>query len=194
MQDLCRQYNINIVGGDLSASWKLVIDVSMLGLVEKNHLALRSNAKAGDLIFVTGELGGSISGKHLKFTPRLMESRFLVRNFKVGAMIDISDGLLQDLGHILSSSRVGALVYEGLIPLSKKSKGLGEALRSGEEFELLFTLSRCEAKRMLKRNLVNFKLIGEITRRSCGFKLIENCGRVKVVDLSGKGACGFRHF
>ena len=149
----CREYKINIAGGDLSSSNRVIIDVSMLGLVEKKHLALRSAAKPGDYIFVTGELGGSILGKHLKFTPRVREARFLSENFKINAMIDVSDGLAQDLGHILSQSKVGAVIYEELIPLSPQARDLSDALNNGEDFELIFTMPQMEAKRFLNRKI-----------------------------------------
>jgi len=189
MQDICREYKINLVGGDLSASRNIIIDVSMLGLVDKENLALRSFAKKKDLIFVTGTLGGSILGKHLKFTPRVNEAKFLARNFKVNAMIDISDGLSQDLRHILDQSKAGAFIYEDLIPKSRQARGLSDALNSGEEFELLFTLSPKEAKKLLKKRIVNFKLIGEIVEKKYGFKLIRSSGRVENIKPKG-----FTHF
>ena len=156
--DLAKKFNINIVGGDISASDKLIIDVSMLGEVNKNKLCLRQGAKIGDIIMVTGEFGGSIKGKHLKFTPRLKEAQFLVNNFKVNSMIDVSDGLLQDLGHILKQSKAGAVLYERLIPLSKQAQGIEEALCSGEEFELLFTASRLEANKIIKNKFIKKKI------------------------------------
>lgn len=189
MLDICRKYKVNIVGGDLSRSARITLDVSMLGVVKKEHLTLRSGARAGDIIFVTGEVGGSILGKHLKFTPRLKESGFLSRNFKVNAMIDISDGLASDLGHILKQSKAGAVIYEDLIPISAKARGLSDALNSGEDFELLFTLPRRLAKKLLKRKLAIFKPIGEIMERKYGFKLIDK--RNRPVDIEPKG---FKHF
>ncbi len=194
MLDICREYNINIAGGDLSLSSRIVIDVSMLGLVEKKNLTLRSSARIGDYIFVTGELGGSILGKHLKFTPRIREARFLAENFKVNAMIDISDGLVQDLRHILKQSKVGAVIYGELIPLSPQARNLSDALKSGEEFELLFTLSQKEAKRFLSKKTVNFKLIGEVVDKKYGFKLIDEAGIIKDINLKGKSLTGFTHF
>lgn len=185
MLDICREYNINIAGGDLSSSDRIVLDVSMLGLVEKNKLTLRSSARPGDFIFITGELGGSILGKHLKFTPRIKEARFLAKNFKVNAMIDISDGLTQDLKHILKQSKVGAVIYEKLIPLSPEARNLSDALESGEEFELLFTLPRLESKRLLSRRLVDFKPIGEIVDKKYGFKLINEEGKIKNINSKG---------
>ena len=189
MLDISRKYKVNIVGGDLSRSNKIIIDVSMLGQVEKRRLALRSGACPGDIIFMTGSIGESISGKHLKFTPRLREARFLARNFKINAMIDISDGLAQDLRHILDKSGSGAVIYEDLIPLSKGARNLSAALRSGEEFELLFTLARPQARKLLSKKSADFKAIGEITDKKYGFKLVDKKGR--LVDIAPRG---FRHF
>jgi thiamine-monophosphate kinase len=189
MLDICSEYKINIAGGDLSSSSRLVIDVSMLGLVEKKYLRLRSAAKPGDYIFVTGDLGGSILGKHFKFTPRVREARFLSENFKIHAMIDISDGLAQDLNHILIQSKAGAVIYEELIPLSPQARDLSGALNNGEDFELIFTMPQIEGKRLLSKRIVNFKLIGEIVDKKYGFKIAYTSGRIKDVKLKG-----FTHF
>jgi len=187
--DLAKEFKINIVGGDISASDKLIINVSMLGIVEKNKLCLRQGAKAGDIIMVTGEFGGSIKEKHLEFNPRLKESRFLADNFKINAMIDVSDGLIQDLGHILEQSAVGAVLYESLIPLSKAAEGLEDALCSGEEFELLFTASRGQANKIIKSLKYPFKVIGEIMPKSFGLRLVNLKNRYSKLKLQG-----FRHF
>ncbi|MCX5711398.1 MAG: thiamine-phosphate kinase [Candidatus Omnitrophica bacterium] len=187
--DLAKSYKVNVVGGDLSRSNRLTIDVSMLGVVEKNKLVLRSGAKSGDIIFVTGELGRSILGKHLTFTPRLKESRFLVNNFKINSMIDISDGLTQDLNHILKASNVGAAIYEALIPRSRLARSLADALYGGEEFELLFTLSRKEAKHLAFKKKHIFKPIGEIISKDYGFRLIDKNNKESVIKPKG-----WRHF
>lgn len=189
MLNLAKKYKINIVGGDLSRSARLVIDVSMLGIVEKKCLLLRSGAKKGDIIFVSGELGGSILGKHLKFKPRLEEARFLVKNFKLNAMIDISDGLTQDLTHILEASKAGAVIYGGLIPVDKQARNLEDALYRGEDFELLFTLEPREAKKLMRKNLTQFRPIGEITEKRYGLRLIDERGKEKIIQPKG-----FRHF
>jgi thiamine-monophosphate kinase len=160
----------------------------MLGIVEKKYLCLRSKARVGDIIFVTGELGGSILGKHLRFTPRLKEARFLVKNFPVNAMIDISDGLTQDLGHILKESAKGAIIYADLIPVNKQAS-LKDALYMGEDFELLFTLSPCQAKKLFLRGLTNFRPIGEITHKKYGLRLVDKKGREKIIKPKG-----FQHF
>ena len=190
MISLAKLYKINIVGGDISSAESLTINVSLLGEVEKENLLLRSGAKPGDFIFVTGELGGSISGKHLKFTPRLKEARFLVKNFKINSMIDVSDGLAQDLGHILSESKVGAFIYEKLLPLSSQARDLADALYAGEDFELLFTMSRKEAGKLMRmKKRINCRLIGEIVDRKEGLRLVDGKGSIKLLKLRG-----FRHF
>lgn len=189
MLSIAEEYNINIVGGDISSARQLIIDVSMSGIVEKKYLTLRSGAKIGDIIFVTGELGGSIRGKHLRFKPRLKEARFLARNFKVNSMIDISDGLASDLGHILEQSLAGALIYEDLIPVSKEAYGLSEALYMGEDFELLFTLSPKMARKIVNKRLTNFKPIGEIVERRLGLRLIDKRNKERIIKPEG-----FRHF
>lgn len=189
MLSLAKKYKVNIVGGDISRAPRLIIDVSMLGVVEKKYLALRSGAKAGDIIFVTGKLGGSIYGKHLKFTPRIKEARYLVRNFRINSMIDISDGLIQDLSHILQDSRVGGIIYEALLPVNRQAKSLEDALSAGEDFELLFTLSSRQAKKLSKKNPLQFKPIGEIMDKRYGLKLIGKNSKELNIALKG-----FRHF
>src|SRR2546428_369650 len=86
--------NANTVGGETTANpERILLSVSVLGTTAKGKCPLRSGAKAGDAIFVTGELGGTLSGKHLDFEPRLEEARWLVDHFPIHAMMDISDGL-----------------------------------------------------------------------------------------------------
>lgn len=189
MFDLAKKFNINIVGGDISASDKLIINVSLLGKVEKTKLCLRDGAKAGDMIMVTGSFGGSIKGKHLKFTPRLKEARFLTDNFKINSMIDVSDGLIQDLGHILKQSAKGAILYEKLIPLSKDAASIESALSSGEEFELLFTAKREEANKIIKSSKYRFSVIGEIMPEAFGLRLINGGRRSRLYNKPG-----YRHF
>ena len=188
MLSIAKKFKVNITGGDVSQAPQITIDVSMLGIVEKKNLVLRSGAKIGDIICVTGELGGSILGKHLRFIPRLKEARFLVKNFKINSMIDISDGLVQDLGHILAKSNAGAALYENLIPISKYSRNLDDALYGGEDFELLFTLPRREAQKLFKKPC-NFKPIGEIVSKKQGLRLIDRKNKEKTLKIKG-----FTHF
>jgi thiamine-monophosphate kinase len=168
----------------------LVIDVGLVGEVEKRYLAKRAGAKKGDVIFVSGKLGGSRYGRHLTFTPRIKEARYLVKNYKINSMIDISDGLIQDLGHILKQSGLGAAVYKDLIPVSADAHSFDEALFMGEDFELLFTLERSEAKRLIKSaQNKRFLPIGETTDKGQGVVLLDRQAR-KIRLKPG----GFRHF
>jgi thiamine-monophosphate kinase len=149
MQDVAKAFDVSIVGGDTIKSDKIVINIALLGLVEKKYLVTRDEAKPGDMIFVTGPLGGSFkSGRHLNFTPRVSQARFLVENFNPNAMMDISDGLAGDLNHILKASRVGARLDYESIPLHK-GVSLAQALNDGEDFELLFTLSATKASLLM---------------------------------------------
>ena len=149
MQALAKQFGVNIVGGDTIRSEKIIINVALLGEVEKKYLATRDGARPGDWVFVSGPLGGSFkSGRHLSFIPRVTEARFLVQNFKPSAMMDISDGLAGDLNHMLKASKVGVKLDETLIP-RHQGITLKQALSDGEDFELLFSLSSLKAKKLL---------------------------------------------
>ena len=193
MKAVASMFKVNIVGGDMARSKKTIIDISITGEVEKKNLVKRSGAKAGDLIFVTGSIGGSIKGKHLKFTPRVREARMLVENFTVSSMIDMTDGLLLDLGRILTASKVGAKIEESLIPISKAAKSLERAITDGEDFELLFTMPAREGKRFLSTAFANMSpgvtLIGKITDKRHGYILAAKDGKERKVR-----ARGFLHF
>jgi thiamine-monophosphate kinase len=158
---LARQHEVAIVGGETTTnSDSTLISVALIGFVQRGKCVLRSGAEAGDAIFVTGELGGSLSGRHLEFEPRLTEARWLAQNFSIHAMVDISDGLAGDLKHLLKASRVGAELLSAAIPISREAKRayrdkisakppLLAALTDGEDFELLFTVASKDAVRLL---------------------------------------------
>ena len=167
MQALAKEFNVSIVGGDTIKSDKIVINVALLGEVEKKYLITRDGAKKGDWIFVTGALGGSFkSGKHLTFTPRVEQARFLVKNFKPNAMMDISDGLAGDLNHMLEESKVGACIDREFVPRCKGGS-ITQALSEGEDFELLFTLNSDKACKLIewqeRQKILYFYPIGVIT-------------------------------
>lgn len=193
MRALADKFGINIIGGDTSRSQKLVIDVSLIGEVEKRNLVTRSGAKKGDVILATGAFGGSIKGRHLNFMPRLNEARGLTKNFKINSMIDVSDGLVLDLWRILNASGVGARIYQNAIPVSKEADSFEKAIYDGEDFELLFTMGIKEAKRFFRTFFSKIEtpvtLIGEVMDRRYGYKLIRSNG--KVVLLKPKG---YLHF
>lgn len=188
-----KKFGVNIVGGDTNSSDKIILDITVLGEAKNGRPVFRSGARPGDLIFVTGELGGSIKGKHLKFMPRLKESAILVKNFKINSMIDISDGLSSDLNHILEESNAGALVYEYLIPVSAKAGSVANALSDGEDFELLFTMSKKEGGRLLdlRHRLFDIPVtrIGTVAEKTSGSKIADIFGKKR--DLVPEG---FRHF
>jgi thiamine-monophosphate kinase len=193
MKRCAKKFGFSIIGGDTNRSRHLVVDVFMAGEVEKKNLVLRSTAQVGDLIFVSGSLGGSLKHKHLDFTPRLPEARFLVKNFKINSMMDLSDGLGMDLNRLVRSSRVGALIFENKIPQSSDSLGINSALYDGEDFELLFTLKSREAFKLLSqiKNSKEFKFIciGRITDLFDGVRMIKNDCRMLEIPWRG-----FRHF
>ncbi len=190
---IAERFSVSVVGGDTNRSSKFVVDVALIGEVEKHRLVLRSGAKEGDILFVTGKLGGSIYGRHLNFIPRVNEARTLVENFKINSMIDISDGLSSDLHHIAEESNVGAVIYEELLSLSKNCKGINDALFDGEDFELLFTLPPKEATRLIKQSHKLFKInvsrIGYVDKKRCGLKIV-NKDNIKM-PLKKRG---FEHF
>lgn len=189
LKKTARKFDVNIVGGDLSKAEKIVIDVSVIGFVEKKKLTLRSKAETGDIVFVTGRLGGSEKGRHLSFVPRLKEARQLVKNYKINSMIDISDGLIQDLGHILELSKKGAVLYEELIPIADEASGLEAALYEGEDFELLFTVSVETAGRIIKDKKISVYEIGEVVKDRRRLDIISKTGVQTRINPKG-----FRHF
>lgn len=182
-----KKFKIDLVGGDTVNSEKIVISIALLGEVERKNLVLRSGAKVGDSIFVTGSIGGALEHKHLNFTPRLKEASFLVNNFKIHSMIDVSDGLIADLGHILEMSRVGALIYESSIFLSANAKGFNSAIREGEDFELVFTMSKVDGDRLIKIWPFKTRLsrIGEICSAHKGLYIVRKKGKKEKLEPAG---------
>jgi thiamine-monophosphate kinase len=167
-----KKYNCPLIGGDIT-SWAkpLAVSVAMLSRPGATKPVKRSTAKIGDIICVTGFLGGSIFKKHLDFKPRLGES-LAIAKAGANAMIDISDGLSTDLNHISRLSKKGACLEADNIPVSSQAKKtanpLKAALNDGEDFELLFTISKKGFER-LKRNWrfkVKLTAIGRIVKGS----------------------------
>ena len=163
------KFGIGIVGGETARSpGPMFISVALSGEVERRFCVFRSGGRPGDRLLVTGRLGGSIAGRHLTFEPRLEEGRWLAREFKVRAMIDLSDGLGADLPRLARASGCGFRLDESALPLNPGVTAK-QAISDGEDYELLFALPpRAAAKlqREWPRQFPKTRLteIGELTR------------------------------
>jgi thiamine-monophosphate kinase len=143
-----KRFDVSIVGGETSSSLgPIVISISVAGFVEKDRWASRRGGKAGDDLFVTGQLGGATEKKHLNFIPRIDEARWLTKSFSVHAMMDLSDGLGIDLPRLATASNVGFKIEMEQLPLAPGAK-ISDALSEGEDYELLFAISRRQGRRL----------------------------------------------
>lgn len=143
MGDCLTRYGAVLAGGETSSvptGSAPVISVAATGSVPREHLVLRSTGLAGDVLLVTGALGGSIHGKHLSFTPRTAEAAWLVAHFKPTAMMDLSDGLAKDLPRLAAASGCGFRIDPPSLPVTPGSTTQG-AMRDGEDFELLIAMA-----------------------------------------------------
>ncbi len=143
MQKCASAYGAAICGGETSAvpdGAAAVISVAGTGWVEKPRCIMRGGGRAGDLVLVTGRLGGSLAGKHLAFQPRLEEARWLSKHFRLRSMMDLSDGLGCDLPRLAAASNCGYVLHEKALPRNKGCD-VSQALADGEDYELLFSVS-----------------------------------------------------
>ena len=165
------RFNVAIVGGETSETvGPTAIVVSVVGFVERARCILRSAGKANDDLFVTGELGGSMPVRHLNFLPRIEEARWLTANFKVHAMIDLSDGLGADLPRLAHASKLGFALDQRALPLSPGCT-VQQAISEGEDYELLFAISPRQRKHLQTRWQKQFPelpltRIGRLTQNS----------------------------
>ncbi len=227
INEVCLEHKIEIVGGDTSASPShLFINITIVGEAGKKQLITRSGARPGDKIFVTGTPGQSALGLKLlsssrkkwkgniKFkkkmiqahknpVPRLVESQKLVNSSaRITSMIDISDGLAQDLLHICEASKVGAVIREEWLPKSMELKNLTSLnnlkimdyiLAGGEDYELLFTLKSEDVRKIIdqfKNAKTPVTQIGEVTTHPQKVILLNEDGK----SQSLKKLSGFDHF
>jgi thiamine-monophosphate kinase len=204
LSDLARRHGVAVVGGETTSNpERLLLSLAVIGQVLRNQCVFRSGAKNGDALFVTGELGGSLCGRHLEFEPRLAEAQWLVQHFKIHAMIDVSDGLAGDLRHLIERSGVGAEILARSIPISRAAKlkaksessakpPLLAALTDGEDFELLFSVAGRDAVPLLDQWKAQFPG----ARLSCIGKINAAPG-LKIRDQNGVRpleAHGYVHF
>lgn len=178
-------FGVAIVGGETSRTdGPVTISVSLTGRVERDRWVSRSGGEVGDEIFVTGRLGGSIRGKHLRFVPRINESRWLTKQFRIHAMMDLSDGLGADLPRLARASGVAFEFDETAIPRTRGCT-VQQAISDGEDYELLFAVAARDVKSLGVRWLRKFpKLLLTRVGRFIAHSKIPNA----------KLAAGYVHF
>lgn len=149
LRKCARKFGVSIAGGETArtpnAAGPVFVSVALTGAVEHARCVTRSGGRPGDLLYVTGRLGGSLAGRHLDFVPRLAEARWLTGHFRLHAMIDLSDGLGADLPRLAAASKCGFEI--GALPCAPGCSREA-ALGDGEDFELLFALSPRHAGRL----------------------------------------------
>jgi thiamine-monophosphate kinase len=175
-RDAGAAFDCPLVGGD-TGMWdqRLAITVSALGRIPTGqHVVTRSGAKVGDTLFVSGALGGSILGRHLAFKPRIELAQKLVRaaGGALHAMMDLSDGLAQDVPRLCAASGVGAQIHTGQLPIHEDAWTLSKkdslpagfhALADGEDYELLFALDPDATPRIIGISDIPLTAIGTVT-------------------------------
>jgi thiamine-monophosphate kinase len=218
--DAAERYGASLVGGDLVGSpGPLVIDVALTGHIEEDLLLLRRGAQAGDAVLVTGTLGAAAAGleahrhgltddpalpralrAHHEPRPRLAEGRAIAATRRATAMMDLSDGLAQDVPRLCAASQVGARLRASSIPVDESCvhlagrldlDALGLAAAGGEDYELLFTCPLDAvgdiAKSVEDAAHAQVSVIGEIVGE----------GEVTMIDPEGSAlplGAGFDHF
>jgi thiamine-monophosphate kinase len=207
-----REFQVSLVGGDTSRGDALMISITVMGEATEGEVVYRAGARKGDLIFVTGTVGdaalgleqlkqgkkdGGLVQRHLASVPRVREGREIACRSLATAMIDISDGLAADLGHIVEASEVGAKVRLSSLPLSeeyrKEVAGYNAdpyalALTGGEDYELLFTAppAKEEAVKELARELgLPITAIGEIVDAVAGVRVLADDGKEYPIKAMG---------
>lgn len=153
LSDAADLYQVSIIGGDVAGapSPGKTASLTILGLVEKEKLALRTNAKAGDHLFLTGYFGRSFpTAHHLTFSPRLAEGRFLAGDYSC-AMMDVSDGLAKDLARFAADSGLSVNLHdpENTIP-ARDGATLAQRLSDGEDYELIVAVPPQKSEQLRK--------------------------------------------
>src|SRR3954470_21188523 len=197
MEKAARRFDVAVVGGETSDTpGPAAISVSMTGFVEKKRWIDRGGGKAGDELFVTGRLGGSLGGHHLRFVPRIEESRWLTANFRVHAMMDLSDGLGTDLPRMALASKIGFEIDREALPLNRGCT-VANAISDGEDYELLFAISPRDSRSLAARwskKFANVPLtrIGRLHRKPARSASPSDAGGSKTENR--KFPSGYVHF
>jgi thiamine-monophosphate kinase len=212
MSGAARSFGLVLAGGDTTRNPEAAINLTVIGEVIPGRTVLRSGARPGNMICVSGTLGEAELGlrllqqglpvrrkwqgllqKHLHPQPQLALGAWLARNRKATAMIDTSDGLSTDLAHLCEASGVGAKLWAAKIPqvaLPSDLKQIGLdplrlALDGGEDYELLFTVPKRQARHLPRAvRGVSISIIGEVTR-SKRILLMDDAGRTKTLRAQG---------
>ncbi|HEY63189.1 MAG TPA: thiamine-phosphate kinase [Caldilineae bacterium] len=214
------RYGVIVVGGNMARSpTGIFIDVCVLGRVRREHLLLRSGARPGDVVLVTGQLGDAAAGlqivlrpdlsvapddraflleRHLTPTPRLPEAAVIAQSRLATAMIDISDGLSSDVGHICERSRAGVRIWADRLPISQATCHMAQvigqspwqlALQGGEDYELCFTAPREAAAQLAslvrEETGTPVTIVGEILAADDGRWLVLEDGREVPLEAGG---------
>jgi thiamine-monophosphate kinase len=212
------QHNVSIVGGNIAGAGQadlVMIDITLLGFVERGHAILRSGARVGDLVCVTGTLGDAAAGLYTLLHPEYSYPSYALEAVQsrqrtpharvqvgrllgqfglhtVTAMLDVSDGLSGDLGHLCGRSQVGARIELANLPLSHAMQSVAAAvqanpidwaLHGGEDYELLFTVSPAMAQRVIEAvqtaTAIPITIIGTIRDASEGMSLVQSGGQIE---------------
>ncbi|MFQ6084267.1 MAG: thiamine-phosphate kinase [Candidatus Aminicenantia bacterium] len=213
------RYRVGIVGGDIVCAPSFIITVSLLGEAKRENIVLRSGAKRGDLIYVTGQLGSSEAGlaclkrsnwkvnpkirqflikRHLMPSPRLVEGQKIANSQIATSMIDLSDGLASDLHRLAEESKVGAILWEDELPIAPATEELAKVmgksslewvLYGGEDYELLFTVPPNKSTEVEQNLGFPHALIGEVVDSDQGIYLKDRKGNRTKVEDRG-----YHHF
>jgi thiamine-monophosphate kinase len=188
------QFDCPWVGGDIT-SWDQRLAVTVTVLAHAERPVRRCDARVGHVLCVTGRLGGSLLGRHLAFRPRVAEARGLAAAVTLGAMIDLSDGLSTDVGHLCRESRVGVRLDAQAVPVSDAARQmaardgrspLDHALNDGEDFELLFTVAEADAPKVLALDLgVEVTVIGRMVPAAEGRTIVDSDGGAHELQPGG---------
>lgn len=221
IKDVASQYDMILAGGDTTASTeKLFLSITVVGSAAQDAVVYRKGARDGDKIFVTGSLGGSAAGliclnkdikgekyspfimRHIKPQPRVRIGAWLGEHKCASSMIDISDGLVADVNHIADRSGVGYIIDAEKIPVASGLEAIDNiidvdikelALTSGEEYELLFTMSR-EQEEYFYSQSAKLDFGCQITEVG---KIVKDDAKRQVLGAGGKNivmkTTGFSH-
>jgi thiamine-monophosphate kinase len=183
IRSAAKRYGLSLVGGETAQSpGPVFISVALTGMPTDGKYVTRSGGRNLDCLYVTGKLGGSLRGKHLRFHPRLLEGQWLIRKFPISAMMDLSDGLATDLPRMASASKLGFEVDLAELPRNTECT-VEQALRDGEDYELLFAIAPGSAKRL------------EVAWRKQFPRLALTCvGRLVKGGATSFSAKGYDHF